>query len=238
MGAHFTADTVSRFLDFQTEGQDGIDRFGLIWTEIAPFVRSVASGVLRDRFVLDRTGRNDQAAVDDVIQQVAIQLLACKGGRFTVPDDGPAAIDALRAWLYVITTNAVISYCRKWHGAGTAARKVIAVSALDQKERKDLDSRLGNSAAKVEVDSRELAEVIAECLDQVVDADQKDLLKASLLKEISVRDLARKVGLNTTACQRRLMTAKMALRSELLRRGVLPPLTRTRRHPRRRPMDR
>lgn len=229
MGANFTSETVSRFIDFQERGQDGIDRFGPVWTDIGPFVRSVASKVLRDRFVLDQTGREDSAAIDDVVQQVAMQLLACKGGGFRDHGNGRGPIDALRAWLYVITSNAASSYCRSWHGAGTTARKVISRSGLSSQEMEDHDNRLGDVAAKIEADSRELAAVIAQCLDQLPDPDQRNLLKASLLKEVTVRELASTVGLNVTACHRRLMDGKVALRKELLRRQVLPPPTRPRR---------
>lgn len=209
-----SADVVGMMTMFQKKGRG----FDALWGRVGPVVGGMARQLLRKRLVRGPGSIDDEAAVDDVCQQVAIKLLE-------LPGKGPKAWydpakGGLRRWLFGVARNAVTDYCRLWHGARDG-RKVLAESSLTPNALPDDDwSILKLVAAQNDAPDWEVREIVNAAVDALADDDLRAVIRLKMAEDLSERKLAEWLATNVSAVHRRLHEAYDLLRANLKTRGI------------------
>jgi len=210
-----------RVLDLIRRFQRTGKGFEGLWEEIQPHIEHTVRKRLRTRLVKSASGGDDEAAVADVTQQVAVRLLSLPGRRRGWFDEskGQQGVNGLKGWLYRIAANEVAEYCEAWHGA-RPGRKVIATSGLTYNDRQEADAILKSAVAKVEVDRTELCRIVNEVVERLEDEGLQQLVRLRLAGWPAERKLAERLGQSVSMIHRRLHEAYDLLRDLLAERGV------------------
>lgn len=212
MGEGTNNDVVSMLQVFQATGIG----FSAVWEATSAAVAKLVRQRLRKRLV------KSPDATADVIQIVVKSLLELPGkgpqAWFDPARSRKSGVDALNAWLFGFVVNAVKNYCETWHGA-RPGKKVIADAALPLNELGEAKSVVKSVVAKIEVDDRELMQIVNECVDALPDRYRR-LVRLSKWDGLSERRIAKHTGLNVSKIHRRLQKAYGLLRAALATRGV------------------
>jgi len=190
--------------------------FEKLWGAIEQPIDRMARQLLRKRLVRGRFTIDDENAVQEVMQQVALDLLQVPSKDRSTWFD-PARGGAL-GWLYGFVRHAVLDYVADFHDA-REGRKVVVESGLSFNELSERDSILKTAVAKVEVNRTELCEVMNDCIERLPSDDMRTLVRLWMNEDISRRALAERLGMHVSKVQRRLTQAFDLLRPMLEAKG-------------------
>ena len=194
--------------------------FQTLWRAIEQPIDRMARQLLRKRLVRGRFTVDDENAVQEVMQQVALGLLEVPSkDRKTWFDPSRGSSDsAVLGWIYGFVRHAVADYCDDFHDA-REGRKVVVESGLSFNELSERDSILKTAVAKVEVNRTELCEVMNDCIERLPSDDMRTLVRLWMNEDISRRALAERLGMHVSKVQRRLTQAFDLLRPMLETKG-------------------
>ena len=96
---------------------------------------------------------------------------------------------------------------------------MITESGLRLDEQREATSILKAAPAKIEVNDRELREIVNECVDGL-DDELRKLLRLNRWDGTSERAIASQTGLNVSAVHRRIEKALKDLKKSLEARGI------------------
>jgi len=211
--------TVAAMMAFQRHGTG----FGAVWQEIRPEVEKTVRRELRNRLVWGHKTAEDEAAVDDTLQQVVAKLLQLPGkpNSWFDPNKGKGTgrVSALKGWLSRIAANETVEYCRFWRDAGRSVRS-IPLSQLELNGPVDSRWAAKPDLAKLRIDEAALTEALNECIDSLENEVLRRMVRLRLRENLSERKLAARLGMNVTTVHRRLHDAYELLRPLLAQRGV------------------
>jgi RNA polymerase sigma factor (sigma-70 family) len=211
--------TVEAMVAFQRQGTG----FGAVWQDIRPVVEKTVRRELRNRLVRGHKTAEDEAAIDDTLQQVVSKLLQLpsKPNSWFDPKKGKGTggVSALKGWLSRIAANETVEYCRAWRGAGRSV-KSIPLSQLELNGPVESRWAAKPDLAKLRIDEAELPGVLNECIDSLEDEPLRRMVKLRLQENLSERKLAERLGMNVTTVHRRLHEAYDLLRPLLEQRGI------------------
>ena len=211
--------TVEAMVAFQRQETD----FGAVWQDIQPVVENTVRRELRKWLVRGHKTAQDEAAIDDTLQQVICKLLQLPGKPNSWFDPnkgkGKSGVSALKGWLSKIAAHETIEYCRTWRGAGKTV-KSIPMSQLELNGPVESRWAAKPDLAKVRIDEAELSEVLNECIDSLENDMLRRMIKLRLQEKLSERKLAERLGMNVTTVHRRLHDAYDLLRPLLKQRGI------------------
>lgn len=216
-GTGIGQETVALVLDFQRTGQG----FTGIWNQIFPHVDGLVRSRLRKRLVRGAFGRDNEDAVAETLQQVALDLLTLPEKPQSWFDEGrgTGGPDQLRAWLFGFCNKNVAKYCQKWHG-DRKSPKVLAESSLPLNDQRQITSIVKSAVAKIQVDDVELRQILNECIEGLPDGLLREVIRLHGPQELSEREIAKRLKMNVTTLHRRIKRAEKLLGEALKRRGV------------------
>jgi RNA polymerase sigma factor (sigma-70 family) len=214
-----TSATAKHLIEFQENGKSGT--FARFWADAQAYVERTASRVLAKHFVTKMDGSADLAALDDVSQSIATALLQLprnekRQGWFKLdPRRNPA--DGLRGWLFNVTRNAAVSYCRK----NRMKRGSVSTTAISDFE---LNAPLAAAWAfktedKASIEEEEIREIVATCVAEL-DSAMLELYRLRYIECVPVRNAAKDLGIaaSTVTCHEKTLLRRVAAR--LLSRGI------------------
>lgn len=211
--------TVDAMVAFQRQGIG----FETMWQDIQPIVEKAIRRELKNRLVRGYKSAEDDAAVDDTLQQVAWKLLQLPGkpGSWFYLNKGRGAgrVSALKGWLSTIASNEAVEYCRVWRGAGKSV-KSIPLSQCELNGPLEARSALKPALLALRIDEATLSEVMNECIDSLQDEGLRRMVSLRLRENLSERSLAKRLDMNVTTVHRRLHDIYSLLRPLLVQRGI------------------
>jgi RNA polymerase sigma factor (sigma-70 family) len=198
--------------------------FDALWSNILPFVDESVRKRLRSRQVRGQFTLDDEAAVDEAIQHVAVALVELPKKdpvRWFDPTVGKGGVDGLQGWLYGFCRTAVAEYCERYHNAKRNRKvSVTAESFLPLNEQMEANSILKSAVKKVEVDDAEMREIINACVTGMADEALKNVVRLNMWEGFSERKIADRTGMSPATVHRRLQEAFTILKPALTRRGI------------------
>ena len=211
--------TVEAMMAFQRQETD----FGAVWQDIQPEVEKTVRRELRKWLVRGHKTAQDEAAIDDTLQQVICKLLQLPGKPNSWFDPkkgkGTGGVSALKGWLSRIAANETVEYCRTWRGAGRSF-KSIPMSQLELNGPVESRWAAKPDLVKLRIDEAELAKILNECINSLEDESLRRIIGLRLQEKLSERKLAERLGMNVTTVHRRLHDAYDLLRPLLKQRGI------------------
>jgi len=211
--------TVDAMVAFQRHGIG----FEKMWQDIQPIVEKAIRRELKNRLVRGHKSAEDEAAVDDTLQQVAwklLQLPGRPGSWFSLNKGrGTGRVSALKGWLSTIAGNEAVEYCRVWRGAGKSM-KSIPLSQCELNGPLEARSAVKPALLSLRIDEAKLSKVMNECIDSLEDDGLRRLVSLRLRENLSERSLAKRLDMNVTTVHRRLHDSYALLRPLLVKQGV------------------
>jgi RNA polymerase sigma-70 factor (ECF subfamily) len=178
---------------------------------------------LRRRHVLRLDATDDQAAYDDVTQEIWCRLerLRDKKGSWFRATRHRLGRAGISNWLRTLCRNEVVNYCRVWRNA-RRTRKIIALPLEDLNTAVDRGGIVRESEAGITVEAAEVREIIAACLDQLTATD-REAIRLRYWDSLTDREAAPTIGRTAATFTRRVHKAMARLRPLLASRGIDAP---------------
>ncbi len=203
--------------------QDSGGNFDQLWGNIEPAIDQTVRRRLKRRLVTGPGGTDDQAAIDDCKQQVAIKLLrlpASEGRGWFNPGHGRDRVDGLRGWLYRLASNEVETYCRQY-------RRHCGRVRLSLDDLKLNAGHPGGPAVKsilknpfkFDFDRFEIRDLIADCVAALPEADRA-LYDLAFEAMLSQREIGQALGTPAGTVCRRLKRLIRTLAAALAAKGI------------------
>ncbi len=202
--------------------QRGDEEFERVWSQIEGFVSKEVLGGLRKRLVKGHKTADDLAAHDDIVQELCLKLqnLPGKPNQWFDPARCGRGATGFRSWLGRICQNEVVSYCRKWRGAG---RKLKQEDAADL----ELNALVGRSANGREplspqgmAQQAELMAILDDCLG-LLPPQHRQAIDLRFFEQLTDRAAGQKIGTAPSTITKRAKAAITQLRKLLSERGVV-----------------
>ena len=204
--------------------QRGDEGFDVVWGQIEGFVSKEVISGLRKRLVRGHKTADDLAAHDDIVQEVCrkLQELRRKPQQWFDPARRGRGAAGLRNWLGQICQNEVVSYCRKWRGAG---RKLKQENVADL----ELNALVGRSPNGREplspqglAEQAELMTILNDCL-ALLPPQHRQAIDLRFFEGLTDRAAGEKIGSAPSTITKRARAAITQLRKLLSERGVAGP---------------
>jgi DNA-directed RNA polymerase specialized sigma24 family protein len=213
-----TCSAVDAVVAFQETGVG----FDDVWAEIDSIVDEFARLTLRTLGVRSPAG-DDAWAVDDVVQQVAVRLLALgqpgAGGRFD-PARAAPGLSGLRGWLWRVVESQSANWTRCYRGGRGLA--IVPLSALDWNDPLEDDGVSIEKLRVAKIERPDLLPILEACIDQLPDPFMQRVVWVRLDEELPLRQSAERLGVPPTRVHNTLHAAYPLLRDLLEARGCEP----------------
>ena len=217
------AAAVDAIVTFQDSGQN----FDQLWGDIEPAIDETVRRRLKRRLVTGPGGADDQAAIDDCKQQVAIKLLRLprsEGRGWFNPRHGRDRVDGLRGWLYRLASNEVESYCRLYRrhcGRSWLSLDDLEYNACppDGGPAAPAVKSVLKTPFKIDFDQFEIRDLVARCVAALPEVD-RTLYHLAFEAMLSQREIGRVLGTPAGTVCRRLKRLVRTLAAVLAAEGI------------------
>lgn len=225
-------DVVREFVRYQQTGHD----FASAWAGIEPIVTKFAVYQLRKMGITrpcrgrgrdrHKAGRSvfgvDDSAIEDVVQDTALVLMALAGadakGKF---DCGKAApgISGLRGWLWRVVESQAVNWVRDHRGRrGVSVKPESSLSRHHSCDRGEPTGFFDQLEAKPE--RPDLLPILEACIVLLPDVFHGQIAVHKLHNELSIRQTARAMLVSPSKVQRQLVHALAALKNLVEGHGI------------------
>ena len=195
--------------------------FEKVWSQIEGLVSKKVLNGLRKFLVRGHKTADDLAAHDDIVQEVCLKLQQLPGRPHSWFDRerygrGPAG---LSGWLGQICHNEVVTFCRKWRGAGRKLKQ----ESFEDLQLNNLEGRGHNDreplSAEEMLEQAELMAILDDCL-AALPPQHRQAIDLRFFEQLTDRAAGEKIGTAPSTITKRAKAAITLLQKLLGERGA------------------